>query len=141
MTRTLRKIKNNLPKWILLEPTAPLKDGDEVTAFCIEGEPDEEYVRRAVPDEVLDNQAFWVLHSKLATVPASYRRHVFILSSSHQKGEPPFVTTDVYGGGFAGFESEQKALEAIPLLGGKENIVKRYTEGDMMSYWLGEQLV
>lgn len=80
---TLQQIKDSLPKYILLTPRKDKwRKGDQWFQPNIHesewvdilpkviGEPVaiKYCARRPIPDEVLENQAFWVLYNKLTTV-------------------------------------------------------------------------
>lgn len=93
--------------------------------------------RRPIPDEVLENQAFWVLYNKLATVAPNgegfdvcYHKLLAVYDLSTGNGM----------NGKRLFESQDAYHKAIPLLGGEQNIIKHLSAGDLYSKWLGEQL-
>lgn len=145
---TLQQIKDSLPKYRLLTPGVDVwRDGDEFFDIVdlkfdtiapvqfrqlvngITG-------RRPIPDEVIDNQAFWVLYNKLATAP----RHLatFELSMGLKGIEVHYER--LFKNGAPGFKTALLAEKAIPLLGGEQNIIKHLSAGDLYSKWLGEQL-
>ena len=152
---TLQQIKDSLPKYRYLTPGVDVwREGDEYfskydgdwikavhmsTKILCEMGTLVSYraVRRPIPDEVLENQAFWVLYNKLATVAPNgegfdvcYHKLLAVYDLSTGNGM----------NGKRLFESQDAYHKAIPLLGGEQNIIKHLSAGDLYSKWLGEQL-
>ena len=138
---TLQQIKDSLPKYRYLTPGVDVwREGDEYfskydgdwikavhmsTKILCEMGTLVSYraVRRPIPDEVLENQAFWVLYNKLATVDPN----LSLVTLKNDKPEEYAVWSKF-------------PAKAIPLLGGEQNIIKQLSAGDLYNKWLGEQL-
>lgn len=168
--RTLQQIKDSLPAYLWLQTEQDIwREGDESYGYeygvsdVDQGEPDwykvtprwfgktvSSYIaRRPIPDEVLESQAFFCMWAIVANVPArldldrwELHMHNGGLTASFNEG---FSYRERQIGEYElhqrnGFESEAKALEAIPLLGGEQNIIKHLSQGDLYSVWSGEQL-
>lgn len=170
---TLSEIKAALPKYIYLVPGVhKWREGDErafhseygvyfsddikctigsVIPKWIDALDLEVVARRPIPDEVLENQAFWVLWNKLAIIPprlnldrwelhiAHYDRNIVISFNEgfeYEAGQTGLFELHQLNG----FESEKKARAAIPLLGEQWNIIAQMSAGDLYSKWLMEQI-
>jgi hypothetical protein len=130
---TLQQIKDSLPKYRYLTPgvdvwqkfdeaplagiltgldanwqTVPANWLDEKVSITQIG-------RREIPDEVLENQAWWILASKLLG-PNLIR---WVANRDYETSRDP---------------------EKVKLLGGREHCKEQAFIGDLYSKWLGEQL-
>ena len=76
--------------------------------------------RRPIPDEVLENQAFWILLHRLSPMPILWSKggEPYAMHTHHNWLEP----------------------EQVEALGGEINCKKQTEAGDLYSKWLGEQL-
>lgn len=156
---TLPEIKAALPKYIYLKPGVhKWREGDDYfskyegwtpaihmsTKLLCEFGTTISYpaVRRPIPDEVLENQAFWVLYNRLATVaPASDELGVtFYISRNALREEILRITLLHADLNTRRFLTSLEARKAIPLLGGEQNIIKHLSAGDLYSVWIGEQI-
>lgn len=150
---TLSEIKAALPKYIWLQAEKDIwQEGDE----CLPEKIDAWHpvtrpligtlvmvlcARRPIPDEVLDNQAFWVLYNRLATVaPASDELGVtFYISRNALREEILRITLLHADLNTRRFLTSLEARKAIPLLGGEQNIIKYLSTGpNPFENWLLE---
>jgi hypothetical protein len=154
VNKTLQQIKDSLPKYRYLTPGVDVwREGDEVVDLYQDEDITREFWnkksplpigtflrpmaigRRPIPDEVLENQAFWVLYNKLATVAPDNKGYIMLPKFG---GVVASRVVDTFG--LYKFISEPSIANAIPLLGGEQNIIKHLSIGDAYSVWLGEQL-
>lgn len=125
---TLQQIKDSLPKYCCLTSPDIAKEGDVVAVTIKEkgsrgGEiayEECEVVIRPIPDEVLDNQAFWILLHRLSPMPVYW-----------SKGGEPYAMYTHHNW----LEPEQ-----VEALGGEANCKKQTEAGDLYPAWLGEQI-
>lgn len=161
----LQQIRDSLPKYRYLTPGVDMwREEDEVLYYWFDNSIEEiankwlkaDYLvfgkvlrssqgRRPIPDEVLDNQAFWVLYNKLATVDPipqfdqAFSQFIITLIGEDEKFLD--VEEEAQFNGMRGFNGSSMAYSAIPLLGGEQNIIKHLSAGDLYSKWLSDQTI
>lgn len=157
-TTILQQIKDSLPKYRYLTPGVDVwQEGDEcwvikiekwceVTTIFMGKIIEHECVRRPIPSKVLENQAFWVLYNKLATVLNGdgyiFATKNLVAPKGKYDTENLRIVSSGWFGQFDGYKFKRAldAGHAISLLGGEQNIIKHLSAGDLYSKWLGEQL-
>lgn len=150
---TLQQIKDSLPAYSYLTPGVSIYiKGDTVLTGWPNGydkngrwdDIDEHAIgavcvrlaRRPIPSEVLESQAFWLLHNQLATVAPDGHGFVFEIVANVKL----IVIGPLVCAGVKKFNHRTLAHGSYPLLGGEQNIIKHLSQGNLYSVWLSEQL-
>lgn len=153
-----------VPSHVMLTPGVHLyKNGDEWIDGALKWGPVNEdnigrvinvtfqpIVRRSIPEHIRRSAAWWGLYTSLATVAPDAHGTIIVYEDAHERldiihgGTIKFKAGIKYQGqgatnGLRKFQTVRDAMNAVPILGGEETIIKHLSEGDLMSVWMGEQ--
>lgn len=153
-----------VPAHVMLTPGVQLREGDEFFADLlwhpeqagwwgkvIDERMDGFPHRRRIPEHIRRSAAWWGLYNSLATVAPNEHGTLIIYEDAHDRldiihgGTIKFKAGIKYAGqgavnGLRKFRTVRDAMNAVPILGGEENIIKHLSEGELLSTRIGEIL-